>query len=344
MTKYKGLPDIDNDTPEVLESGPEVDILDEVGAGTRYVDETSNDAIDMGSLTTVNTEIYSDSVIDNRSTDFSGSLSDGVAKGYRVAKADETVNARVVRLRAEIEELSILKPSEASELRDLLKEKSAYIQDSYGSVNLYSDLGTGKVSRAPGRLQSAISPDLIQRYADLELRVTNLENVIGFYNKGDRQGAQNNIPLNIRLEDMRRRVALLTASPDGLDRAVAKLQDLAQIVERIRSAGPLAIQQAKTNENEKINELFCLIGSVTKMNETLPKVVSRLNSLRAIHADAQATTALVQNAQEALNIVQQEIKSWREAVESMENRLVETDKTISRNKEEMEKNFSTNHI
>lgn len=343
MTKYKGLPDIDNDTPELLESGPEVDILDEVGAGTRCVEETTSDAIDTESLNTSNIEIYSNTVIDNRSTDFSGALGDGVAKGYRVAKADETVNAKLVRLRAEIEELAELKPTEASELRELLNDKSKSIQTSHGSVELYTDLGTICASSGSERLQSAPSSSLMQQYADIEQRVTNLEAIIGSYNKDGRAGAQDSIPLSIKLEDMRRRVALLTASPDGLDRAVIKLQNLAQIVERIRSAGPLAIQQAKTNENEKINELFSLIGSVIKMNEALPNVVSRLNSLRAIHADAEATNVTVKNFQETLTIVQREMRSWCEALETVEKKLVETERTVAKNEEEIKSFLSNNH-
>lgn len=288
--------------------------------------------------------------------DFSDRIWEKQSYGNR--SVPETLEARIARLQREVEEVRhIVRENHdtqpGNKLDNVEKDLKAVLanlqKDRWPtSLELYSDLGT----RKSGKSHIAIKSDdsNVQKYiiqlSSLESRLSKLESVIGA-NAGqlDLNSGQQ-APLTLILQDIRRRISLLASSSAGIDKATSRVKDLASSIEKLRA---LRVQQQRSlpsgsdesfqsaEINNKIMAVYDRLNALGSLSAIVPKLIDRLKSLQAIHADAGSSLVLTRDFENTIEGIKFEYKSWIHSLEKMESKLTDYDAKSGTNREALGK-------
>lgn len=226
------------------------------------------------------------------------------------------LEARIAHISAEIEELREYSSdsrlvSLLSSLRDVQKVK--FPQGSQAKSEIFES-ERDAVSIEAGN--SGFLEDL-HGFAELEKRVAAVEHRVGFSERPE--------PIALVLSDIRRKVEILSASPDDIESRKAKLQ---QIV-----AGP--------KPTDKYSRLYDRLRTLEPLIEQLPQVLSRLQTLNVVHSESARVTEVVSSLDSTLTMMATDMVQWKETLENLENQIQEAIKTSNSNIEQMDRyNFS----
>ena len=91
-----------------------------------------------------------------------------------------------------------------------------------------------------------------------------------------------------------------------------------------------------SEQRSKINALYGALPTIESLAPLLPSVLDRLRSLRSLHADAATASQTLAKLETRHGDTKQELQSWREGLEKVENAMKQGEETVKGNTETIE--------
>ena len=91
-----------------------------------------------------------------------------------------------------------------------------------------------------------------------------------------------------------------------------------------------------SEQRSKINALYGTLPTIESLAPLLPSVLDRLRSLRSLHADAATASQTLAKLETRQGDTKQELQSWREGLEKVENAMKQGEETVKGNTETIE--------
>lgn len=217
-----------------------------------------------------------------------------------------------------------------------------------------------------------VSSAQISKIASLEHRVAALEKVIGVADLDSRSEGYR--PILSSLQEIRQRLKLVTSSPASIETSANNLKVLLESVKQIRLLKEQQTEEAGNgngrgggndafaptaavpdpgsvlrvspdahgsggtplDSTQQINALYGKIAVVQKFEVVLPKVLERLRALRDLHMDALAANESIKGFDGVVLALKTDIKSWKDAVELMQQNMTAFKTQSDANRTEME--------
>jgi nuclear migration protein JNM1 len=292
---------------------------------------------------------------------------------------DEAIDAKLARLRREVEQLKVTvdeKKSSAAKDADAEDEdicdEIEKISDALDAV--YSDRTGGRgaeaeLSRtittfnksAASNAQSptktkeqlkstgSVDPEITQilsKAADFDKRLSFLEKSLGVSETSiSNTSSDTNKPILPSLASLERSVQLATLQPGALEAAQSKAKQLLKDADRLQRMRP--DEHAEVNGDDekgsqltpeqasKINALYGILPTIDSMSPTLPLILDRLRTLQLLHSNAADTNATLDEIEKRQDEQDEEIKGWKQALETIEENLEDHEDTLAENMEKM---------
>ncbi|KAK9470847.1 uncharacterized protein V1510DRAFT_404708 [Dipodascopsis tothii] len=240
--------------------------------------------------------------------------------------APETLDARIQRLRREVEqvELEVELAGSASpgpttgrlaeRVRALAKEHragSGYAQAVavLGAGPAVEPLPLAEPAATPTPTPPAVAPDAL---AAAEARLAALEHRVGRLAAPDAVLGEQ--PLMLAVQALQDRVAALAADPAELDAAVARAN---------AAAAALKAAPEPSGEAAQVDALFRALPAVDSLAQTAPPLVDRLQSLATIHADAGHALTAFRDMDARVADTRARVERWHAAVAALDSRLAD---------------------
>lgn len=297
-------------------------------------------------------QVFETKDVDVSKADFSDNITNNPANSYRVHTIPETLNARIARLKREVEEVRVIKKKETGEdtprlddlksILDSFSSKGGHDDENADQLHLYEGMGERKLADKT-KMQLELTNRLLERYlnrfTDLETRLTKLEEKIGATNIKK--------PILPSIDELRNRINLVSNTPSGLEKAVANLKDLAISVEKLKtakqrptSASTQQQQEVVTRDMEidmkKVNEIYQRLPLLDNLSALVPGLIARLKSLQGIHADAEVSTEAMRDIDHTVQTITFEFKQWTESLHTIETKLQEMDDKMKQNRQQID--------
>lgn len=196
----------------------------------------------------------------------------------------------------------------------------------------------------------------LPKVAEFDTRLALIETVMGIDTiplpTQERQPERAVFPL---LELLDRQITALSTSTDSsLDSVSRRVRQLTQDTQRLGEARAAAkaaqeglngpqLPLAPDGESKidsfiedmehvsKINGLYGTLPTIELLAPLLPAVLDRLRSLQTVHADAAGAGQNLEQLETRQEAMAQELKTWREGLETVERKVQEGEKTIAEN-------------
>lgn len=226
----------------------------------------------------------------------------------------------------------------------------------YDSVKAKSPTESSKPSQGEPTLSFARQSLALPKVAEFDARLALIEIVMGIDTiplpTQERQPTRAVFPF---LEQLDRQITtLLTSTDSSLEsvcRRVRQLTQDAQSLGEARAAAkaaqegsngpqlPLALDGESKIDSfiedpeqvSKINALYGTLPTIDSLAPLLPVVLDRLRSLQTIHVDAAGAGQNLEHLETRQEAMAQELKTWREGLETVERKVKEGEKTIAEN-------------
>lgn len=197
---------------------------------------------------------------------------------------------------------------------------------------------------------------VLSKVAEFDARLALIETVMGIDTiplpTQERQPTRAVFPF---IEQLDRQISALSTSTDGssdsISRRVRQLTQDAQRLGEARSAAKAAQEGSngsrlplpahgefnidgfiKDPEHvSKINALYGALPTIESLAPLLPAALDRLRSLQTIHADAAAANENLTQCETRQEAMAQELKIWREGLETVERKVKEGENTMAKN-------------
>lgn len=242
---------------------------------------------------------------------------------------------------------------------------SIYTAQHGGSKNAQAELvalldskeksnGTPATKDDVSKAHPDIDPQMAQAFlktAEFESRLTFLEAALGLTgsNSPD-QGSFAARPIIPSLDVIDRQIQIISNAPSSVDSALSKIRQLtkdAERLKRLREAGEeeSANSPALTNghtfdespaQSSKINALYGTLSTIDSLSPTLPMVLERLRTLRALHTSAAAAGAALDDVEKRQAEQATEIEHWKEALQKAESHVKNGQSSLKENVGEVE--------
>uniref|UniRef100_A0A060T3T4 ARAD1C39512p n=1 Tax=Blastobotrys adeninivorans TaxID=409370 RepID=A0A060T3T4_BLAAD len=345
MSDYSGLPDIDNASAVIYETPDPAPL-----AASSNISFDTDPAIDHRAFDKSQAQqVFETSVVDASDADF-------VERGHRpyshlrVSTVPETLNARIARLKREVEEVSRLKETQqqAAEIDNLRN-----VLDSFSTKNdktknqFYSDLGSqsseGDRSQMKPTLATTTSftpgTDLYtSRLIEADQRIAQLERIIGT--------GKVESPLVLSLQECQQKLMLLTGSQKGLGAATSAIQQVTASLEQLRTVHQQLSQSMayakdidlppQLVEVRKVDQLYEKLPALESQASLVPLILSRIKSLQAIHADARDAIDAIRDIDNTVQTLKTGMSEWMETLKSIETKIQDHINLSKKNQEQVE--------
>lgn len=277
---------------------------------------------------------------------------DGKRKGYGLRRRrdgepeeDESLEARISRLRREIEECKVEAEREraqagedgedeqADESIDGLTKLLASIETPSSSrPKSWMVNGAAKESAEPPEPDGELSEEqTLTRVADFDTRLSALEHALGLSSLDAAATGSDAIasPLLPSLAILDQQLSALSSvqSLSGLEAARSRVQ-------KLRSEADAAAQRdaagagdedepgsISPEDLEKLQSLYQLIPTLSSLAPTVPALLSRLRSLRTLHTTASNAGADLDEIERRQREMETELKEWRDGLERVEAKV-----------------------
>lgn len=227
---------------------------------------------------------------------------------------------------------------------------------SYGNVKPKSPTEPLKLSHDELALRFARKSLVLPKVAEFDARLALIETVMGIDTiplpTQERQSTRAVFPL---LEQLDRQITTLSTSTDSsLDSVSRRVRQLTQDTQRLGEARaaakaaqegsngprlPLAFDGDSKIDSfiedpehvSKINALYGTLPTIESLAPLLPAVLDRLRSLQTIHVDASGAGQSLEQLETRQEAMAQDLKTWREGLETVERKVKEGEETIAEN-------------
>ena len=294
--------------------------------------------------------------VEARGVDLSDRV-DGGRKGYGVRRQssrgrnedeDEGLEARIARLRREVEECRLEAEKEKAKEEDGEEEGEDGMEAVDGLSRLLSSIevpasNTKRRSarEANGTLQPAPDePDLtddqtLSRVADFDTRLAALEAALGLSSL-DAPPEQSHTPLLPSLTLLDHQLsALSTASTlSGLESARSRIQKLHTDANALSPTHPTSSEDTPAlseEDTQHLQNLYTLLPTLHSLAPTVPALLARLRSLRTLHTTASTAATDLEAVEKRQSKMEADIKAWREGLEKVEAAVQQASEANGRN-------------
>jgi nuclear migration protein JNM1 len=208
-----------------------------------------------------------------------------------------------------------------------------------------SQTKTKEQSRSTRTLDPEIT-QILSKAADFDRRLSFLEKSLGVSETNISDASSDtNKPLLPSLASLERSVQLATLQPGALEAAQSKAKQLLKDADRLQHIRPdehsdvngddEKSSQLTPEQASKINALYGLLPTIDTISPTLPLVLDRLRTLQLLHSNAADTSATLDEIEKRQDDQDEEIKSWKQALETIEENLEDHEDTLAENMEKM---------
>ncbi|KAK4628722.1 hypothetical protein CLAFUW4_08562 [Fulvia fulva] len=385
----KHLPGIDT-APDVYETGNDVD--DDTTTSTFQTSQSGADSAGSGSDTTEEDDddygVSRRRLFPQRARSRFGQRSrnvrtdgvdlsdrvDGKRKGYRVRRRqyddddgeDESLEARIARLRREVEECK----AQAEEERKAGQEEEDDDDedgenDTTKEVDALSRLlagidlpPTNSAAKRGHRRKSSVFHDApttssqsqpeappddqpLTQITTFDSRLAALESALGVSSILDSTTETSTLstPLLPSLTLLDQQLSSLTTatSLSALEAATSKIQSLKAQADNLSSLSAEGVEEegASTtltpSDLEKLQSLYTILPTLQSLSPTVPALIMRLRSLNHIHTAAAQASDDLEAVEQRQAEMDRELKMWREGLEKVEKAVVDGLESNGRN-------------
>lgn len=299
--------------------------------------------------------------VDAKGVDLSDRV-DGKRKGYGVrrrregeADEDESLEAKIVRLRREVEECKVEAEKEREEEGEDGGDGEALegverLTTLLASIEMPSPSRT-RARAANGAIRPPAAPpepdedasdeQTLTRVADFDTRLSALEHALGISSLDASSTGIDAVssPLLPSLNILDQQLSALssTASLSGLDAARSRVQKLRSEADAARQQSTAGAEDGdesgsiSAEDLEKLQALYQLIPNLSSLAPTVPPLLSRLRSLRQLHTTAANAGADLDEIERRQGEMETELKEWREGLQSVEANMKKASEANGRN-------------
>lgn len=238
----------------------------------------------------------------------------------------------------------------ASASARLLQSPAA--DDSDNQPQLEKGSATYTITYAPNYQQT----HALMKAADFDRRLTLLEKTIGIGSSTLPELESISLPRAIMptLDTLQKKISMLSeASVASLDSITRRARTLTQEADNLTKArqsakhAKEALDECQVPHNDpnsesteqatKINALYGTLPTIEGLAPLLPPLLDRLRSLRAIHADAARAGETLGRIEARQLEITEDIKIWKEGLESVEKAIEEGETAMNDNKKVIER-------
>ena len=168
------------------------------------------------------------------------------------------------------------------------------------------------------------------------------------------QGNTPSKPIIPSLNAIDRQLQTIANMPNSLESAHNKTRQLikdAERLERLRAANDGTTSPSPTGalingheshidtpeKTSKINALYGTLATIDMLSPTLPMVLERLRTLRALHTNAVTASTALDDIEKRQAEQAAEIGQWREALQKVESYMKDGQSSLKENVEEVDK-------
>lgn len=290
---------------------------------------------------------------------------DGKRRGYRVRRRSldvgvEGLNARIARLRREVEEVRVAAAREREEDAEGGAEEDEGEGERKGKEDQAEELGrllAGVEVAAPvaGSRKRAGTPgawperdgdgegeeQVLSKVADFDSRLSALEQALGVQSLFDTSNANAvSTPVLPTLTLLDQQLAALSSATSltNLETASARISKLRSQAETslsrpTSSSGPgeQDLQGLSPDDLAKLQTLHTLLPTLQSLSPTAPALLTRLHSLRTLHTSASTASTELDEVERRQTEMESELKAWREGLEKVEEAVTEASEANGRN-------------
>lgn len=227
---------------------------------------------------------------------------------------------------------------------------------SYHKVKAKSSTEPSKPSQDWPALSFARQSPMLPKVVEFDARIALIETVMGIDTiplpTQERQPTRAVLPF---IEQLDRQITTLSNSTDtSLDSISRRVRQLTQDTQRLGEARaaakaaqegsngarlPLTLDGEFNIDNfikdpehvSKINALYGALSTIESLAPLLPAALDRLRSLQIIHAEAAAASQNLAQLETRQEAMVQELKTWREGLETVESKVNEGENTMAEN-------------
>lgn len=271
--------------------------------------------------------------VDARGVDLSDRV-DGKRRGYGVrrrregeTREEESLEARIARLRREVEECRVEAERERGEEGEGEGESVEGLTGLLARLEVPTVKTRGAVKQPPAPPEPDGEPadeQTLTRVADFDARLSALEHALGLSSlDAASTGHQDPVaaPLLPSLAILDQQLAALSsaASLAGLDAARARVQSLRAEADAARTTGPDDDAASLTpDDRANLHALYALIPTLSSLAPTIPALLARLRSLRTLHTAAGGAGEDLDELERRQGVMEAELREWREGLEGVE--------------------------
>lgn len=303
--------------------------------------------------------------VDTRRVDLSDRV-DGRRQGYRVGGSGsrpveaekESLEARIARLRREVEECRVQAEQEGGDNGDQLKEDGDV--ELQGLSRLLAGIDSPGVRTKSGQQWSPAKvakrepptsdedvPDeqTLARVADFDTRLATLEQALGVSSLDTATPDATSTPVIPSLTLLDQQLSALTSATSlaSLEAATARIQKLRADTEELSSLQsvpgaetngdiPTTTSHALTQEDwTKLQALYNVLPTLQTLSPTVPAILNRLRSLRTLHTGAATAASELDELEKRQAAMDKELDDWREGLKNVELAVGETSEANGRN-------------
>jgi nuclear migration protein JNM1 len=245
--------------------------------------------------------------------------------------ADETVEEKIARLKREVEEVK------QELVNDGLQEQLVGLQAILDELKI-SKRNEPKLYRELGQIPNVDIPsheisdtNAYNSLTTLESRLTALEERVGVESVYSEPK-----PISVMLNDLQRKVSLLTSNPTALQTAVTNLKEIITLISTVKNSGS-GKSPLPTQMESKINQLYEKLPVINNISGTVPVIIERLKSLQGVHTDASDVRLTVRDMDATIDDLKMDVKKWMNSLEAVEEKIRSFGEKTELNKSELDK-------
>jgi len=305
---------------------------------------------------------------------------DGRRRGYQVRaarkisgregpeeEAEEGLEARIARLRRELEECRVETARRQNERRGTQEGVEGCEEVDVDGVDALSRLLAGidtPIARPKGRrgmtaLESQaelgrleeldgdmMDEQTLRRVADFDARLSALEQALGISSLDAATSEATPTPILPSLTVLDQQLSALSSagSLSNLEAASSRISKLRVEAEQLSHAGPSDGESAdgdsetlSPEDMQKLQHLFTLLPNLQALSPTVPALLQRLRSLRALHTSAANAASELEQVEKRQTEMESELRAWRDGLEKVETAVREASEANGRNGRVVEK-------
>lgn len=293
--------------------------------------------------------------VDSRGLDLSDRV-DGRRRGLRIRSAvngraeDENLEAKIARLRREIEECRLEAEQEGGQKGPTnTGEEIQQLGKALAQLETSSFKAEARPQPEPKKLDSAEADQdehTLNSVAAFDTRLTSLERALGIASLDINSDGTYTAPVlpSIDLLDQQVSALLTSASIVQLDAASSRVRKLthdAEQLSRLRAVpvAPESGDDAETEEPttfspadmEKLNSLYNLLPTLQQLAPTVPALLERLRSMVALHSGAANAASELDSIEKRQADTDAELKAWTEGLKRVESAVEDASQANGRN-------------